>query len=178
MTHHLNKLHALLARWPYDLTALLARFSLAATFWKSGQTKIEGFAVDLIAGDVQLGWPRLAESALSLFESEYRLPFLPPELAAPMAALGEHVFPLLILLGLAEYGVIAVSKEMKLLALTIAGVVCIASSNGAASADTSITASPQGWRSAPYCCATSCVALASASSGRPVAQAALVAFNR
>ena len=57
--------------------------------------------MDLIAGDVQLGWPRLAESALALFESEYRLPFLPPELAAPMAALGEHVFPLLILLGLA-----------------------------------------------------------------------------
>jgi len=80
---------------------LLGRFSIAAVFWKSGQTKIEGFAVDLIAGDVQLGWPRLAESALALFESEYRLPFLPPELAAPMAALGEHVFPLLILLGLA-----------------------------------------------------------------------------
>ena len=36
----------------------------------------------------------------------------------------------LILLGLAEYGVIQVNKEMKLLALTIAGVVCIASSNG------------------------------------------------
>jgi putative OPT family oligopeptide transporter len=36
----------------------------------------------------------------------------------------------LILLGLAEYGLIQVNKEMKLLALTIAGVVCIASSNG------------------------------------------------
>jgi len=36
----------------------------------------------------------------------------------------------LILLILAEYGVIQVNKEMKLLALTIAGVVCIASSNG------------------------------------------------
>ncbi len=91
----------LLSGIPESFIALLGRFSIAAVFWKSGQTKIEGFAVDLIAGDVQLGWPRLAESALALFESEYRLPFLPPELAAPMAALGEHVFPLLILLGLA-----------------------------------------------------------------------------
>ena len=89
----------LLSGIPESFIALLGRFSIAAVFWKSGQTKIEGFAVDLIAGDVQLGWPRLAESALALFESEYRLPFLPPELAAPMAALGEHVFPLLILLG-------------------------------------------------------------------------------
>ncbi|OWK44487.1 OPT family oligopeptide transporter [Fimbriiglobus ruber] len=36
----------------------------------------------------------------------------------------------LILLALGEFGVIAISKEVKLLALTIAGVVCIASSNG------------------------------------------------
>ncbi|MBL8457750.1 MAG: DoxX family protein [Zoogloea sp.] len=86
---------------PDSLIALLGRFSIAAVFWKSGQTKIEGFAVDLIAGDVQLGWPHLADSAIALFESEYRLPFLPPELAAPMAAFAEHFFPVLILVGLA-----------------------------------------------------------------------------
>lgn len=92
---------ALFSRIPDSLIALIGRFSIAAIFWKSGQTKIEGLAVDLLAGDFQFGWPRLSESALELFRSEYRLPLLPPELAAPLAAFGEHVFPILILIGLA-----------------------------------------------------------------------------
>lgn len=92
---------ALLSRIPDSLIALIGRFSIAAIFWKSGQTKIEGFAVDLVSGEFQLGWPHLSDSALELFRSEYRLPLLPPELAAPMAAFGEHFFPILILLGLA-----------------------------------------------------------------------------
>ncbi len=36
-----------------------------------------------------------------LFRSEYKLPLVPPELAAPLAAFAEHLFPLLILVGLA-----------------------------------------------------------------------------
>ena len=86
---------------PDGLILLLGRFSIAAVFWKSGQTKIEGLAIDLITGEFQLGWPRLAESALFLFENEYRLPLLPPMLAALLAALAEHVFPVLLLFGLA-----------------------------------------------------------------------------
>ena len=87
-------------RIPHNLIAFIARFSIAAVFWNSGQTKIEGFAINLVSGDFQLGWPRLSESALSLFQYEYKLPFVPPELAAPMAAMAEHLFPLLILIGL------------------------------------------------------------------------------
>ncbi len=45
--------------------------------------------------------PRLADAVVDLFRDEYRLPLLPPELAAIMAAWAEHVFPALILLGLA-----------------------------------------------------------------------------
>lgn len=86
---------------PDSLIALLGRFSIAAVFWKSGQTKIEGLAIDLINGEFQLGWPHLSSSAVDLFKSEYRLPLIPPELAAPMAALAEHFFPILLLLGLA-----------------------------------------------------------------------------
>lgn len=89
------------SRIPDTLIALIGRFSIAAIFWKSGQTKIEGFAVDLVAGEFQFGWPQLSDSALELFRSEYRLPLLPPELAAPLAAFAEHLFPLLILIGLA-----------------------------------------------------------------------------
>ena len=89
------------SRIPDSLIALVGRFSIAAIFWKSGQTKIEGLAIDLVSGEFQLGWPQLSDSALELFRSEYRLPLLPPELAAPMAAFAEHFFPILILLGLA-----------------------------------------------------------------------------
>ena len=92
---------SLFSRIPDSLIALVGRFSIAAIFWKSGQTKIEGLAIDLVSGEFQLGWPQLSDSALELFRSEYRLPLLPPELAAPMAAFAEHFFPILILLGLA-----------------------------------------------------------------------------
>lgn len=88
-------------RIPHSLVALLARFSVAAVFWNSGQTKVEGLAVNFISGDFQLGWPRLSSSAVALFQDEYKLPFIAPELAAPLAAAAEHVFPLLLLFGLA-----------------------------------------------------------------------------
>ncbi|MCY1413572.1 hypothetical protein D9M71_290050 [compost metagenome] len=70
-------------------------------FWKSGQTKVEGFAVDLIDGTVELGVPHLAGSTIPLFKSEYHVPLLAPELAAHLAAFAEHFFPVLILIGLA-----------------------------------------------------------------------------
>ena len=86
---------------PDSLIALLGRFSIAAIFWKSGQTKIQGFAIDIVSGEYTLGLPRLSDSAIDLFRSEYRLPLIPPEIAAPVAAFAEHLFPLLILIGLA-----------------------------------------------------------------------------
>ena len=99
--HFVERSTALFSAIPESLIALIGRFSIAAIFWKSGQTKIDGLAVDLVAGEFQFGWPRLSDSALALFESEYRLPLLAPELAAHSAAFAEHFFPLLILLGLA-----------------------------------------------------------------------------
>jgi putative oxidoreductase len=95
------RLHALFGRIPESLLALLSRFSIAAIFWISGQTKIEGFALNIISGEFQLGWPRFAPSTLFLFREEYALPLLPVELAAGLATLAEHLFPVLLLLGLA-----------------------------------------------------------------------------
>ena len=92
---------AALQRIPDDAIALLGRFSIAAVFWKSGQTKVQGFAIDIVNGEFQLGLPQLSDSVVALFREEYKLPLLPPELAAPMAAFAEHLFPLLILIGLA-----------------------------------------------------------------------------
>ncbi|WP_374512188.1 DoxX family protein [Niveibacterium sp.] len=88
-------------RVPDSLISALGRFSIAAIFWKSGQTKVEGFAIDLIDCSVTLGWPHLSDSAVALFRDEYRLPLLDPVLAATAAAFAEHFFPLLLLVGLA-----------------------------------------------------------------------------
>jgi putative oxidoreductase len=90
-----------LEKIPHSLIAFIARFSIAAVFWKSGQTKIEGLAIDLFDGTFQIGLPHLADSTIPLFKSEYALPLLSPELAAHLAASAEHVFPVLILFGLA-----------------------------------------------------------------------------
>ena len=86
---------------PDTLIAFVARFSIAAVFWKSGQTKVEGFAIDVISGTFQVGEPKLAASTLWLFRSEYQLPLVPPEVAAYLATFAEHFFPVLILLGFA-----------------------------------------------------------------------------
>jgi putative oxidoreductase len=91
----------LAGRVPDSLIALLGRFSIAAVFWKSGQTKVQGFAIDIVGGEFKIGLPRLSDSVVDLFRDEYRLPLVPPEIAAPMAAVAEHLFPLLILIGLA-----------------------------------------------------------------------------
>jgi len=97
----IHRVHDGFSRIPDTLIAVVARFSIAAVFWKSGQTKIEGFALDLVGGEYVLGWPKLSDSALFLFQEEYKLPLLPPELAALAAASAEHLFPILILIGLA-----------------------------------------------------------------------------
>lgn len=90
-----------LGKIPHSLIAFIARFSIAAVFWKSGQTKVEGLAIDLLSGTFELGLPRLADSTIPLFSTEYKVPLLSPEVAAHMAAFAEHFFPILILFGLA-----------------------------------------------------------------------------
>jgi putative oxidoreductase len=108
-----------LARTPESAIALLARFSIAAVFWKSGQTKIEGLAIDLVEGRFEWGVPRLSASAVDLFRDEYRLPLLAPEWGALLAAWGEHLLPLLLLLGLgtrfAALGLLGMTAVIQLL---------------------------------------------------------------
>ena len=71
----------------HDVLALGSRLGIAAIFFLSGRTKVEGF----------LG---VTDGAYELFRSEYKLPLVPPEIAAHVAAYAEHLFPLLLLLGL------------------------------------------------------------------------------
>jgi len=74
-------------RISYSFIALTARIFPAAIFWRSGQTKVEGFAIK--------------GTAILLFQEEYKLPFVSPWLGAHLAAIAEHVFPVLLVLGLA-----------------------------------------------------------------------------
>ena len=98
---NLHRVIDLFEKIPHSLIAFIARFSIAAVFWKSGQTKVEGFAVDLVSGTFVYDNPHLADSTVPLFSSEYALPLIPAETAAYLATFSEHLFPLLILLGLA-----------------------------------------------------------------------------
>ena len=101
LTILLQGIYRLMGELPNSVLAFIARFSIAAVFWKSGQTKIEGFAIDIVNRDFTLGWPHLSDNAVFLFRDEYKLPLLPPEIGTAMAAFGEHFFPILLLLGLA-----------------------------------------------------------------------------
>lgn len=91
----------LLSKIPDSMTAFIGRFSIAAIYWQSAQTKVEGFAIDIVSGTFTLGMPHLSASAIDLFRDEYKLPVIPPEIAAYMAAFSEHFFSFLILIGLA-----------------------------------------------------------------------------
>jgi putative oxidoreductase len=71
---------------PYWPLGLAARVFPAAVFWQSGQTKVTGW--------------HLKPSAVALFQSEYRLPLIDPTLAATVSAVAEHLFPVLLVIGL------------------------------------------------------------------------------
>jgi putative oxidoreductase len=67
--------------------ALVDRIAIGAIFFLSGRTKVEGFMT-------------LTEGAYTLFREEYKVPLVPPEIAAHLAAYAEHFFPVLLVLGL------------------------------------------------------------------------------
>jgi putative oxidoreductase len=52
MNNLITRAIGLMEKIPHSLIAFIARFSIAAVFWKSGQTKVEGLAIDLIDGTV------------------------------------------------------------------------------------------------------------------------------
>lgn len=80
-----------LARWaeriPDAFLLLVARLGIAAVFFQSGRTKVDGLLT-------------IKPSTYELFSSEYALPLVPPSVAAHMATYAEHLFPVLLVLGL------------------------------------------------------------------------------
>lgn len=91
----LARIRSALERVPYTALALPLRFAVATIFWNSAMTKLANW-----------------ESAVALFTEEYRVPVLPPELAAYMAVSIELVTPVLLVLGLFTRGTAVVLLGM------------------------------------------------------------------
>jgi len=73
---------------PDALLLLVARLGIAGVFFMSGRTKVDGVL-------------HITDGTYELFRTEYALPLVPPEIAAVAATWSEHVFSILLVLGLA-----------------------------------------------------------------------------
>jgi putative oxidoreductase len=72
---------------PTSLLLLVQRMGIAAVFFMSGRTKVDGLLT-------------VNDTAFELFRSDYALPLVKPEIAAYAATYSEHLFPILLALGL------------------------------------------------------------------------------
>jgi putative oxidoreductase len=72
---------------PQSLLLLVQRCGVAAIFFLSGRTKVDG-------------WFTLSDSTFELFRTDYALPLIPPDIAAYAATISEHVFSILLAIGL------------------------------------------------------------------------------
>jgi putative oxidoreductase len=72
---------------PMSVLLLVARLGVAGVFFMSGRTKVDGIL-------------HITDSTYTLFETDYHLPLVPPHIAAHMATYSEHLFPILLVLGL------------------------------------------------------------------------------
>lgn len=83
LTRHIRRLYDRLGLLPFSIIQLMARLSVAVIFWRSGHTKLANW-----------------DLTLQLFANEYKVPVLPPEIAAPLAASFELSCSTLLALGL------------------------------------------------------------------------------
>ncbi|GFE77211.1 DoxX family protein [Novosphingobium sp. TCA1] len=78
---------ATLDRFSGSVLLLVARLGVAGVFFMSGRTKVDGIL-------------HITDSTYSLFETDYKIPLIPPYYAAHLATYQEHLFPILLVLGL------------------------------------------------------------------------------
>ena len=83
---------------PLSMPQLLARIAVADVFWRSGQTKLANW-----------------DTTVQLFQDEYHVPILPPDVAATLAATFELGCSTLLVLGLFA----------RLATLPLLGMVCV-----------------------------------------------------
>jgi putative oxidoreductase len=91
LVSRLDALRAAGRRFPLSLLEFGMRLAVGATFFRSGMNKFQSF-----------------DTAITLFRDEYRLPLLPPEIAAYMGTTVELCAPVLLVLGVfARFGAAA-----------------------------------------------------------------------
>ena len=91
MRQTIEHLLGLLGRFPLAVLVFGLRLGVGATFFKSGLVKIASW-----------------QQTIALFRDEYRVPVLPPELAATLGAAAELICPVLIVAGIgARFGAAA-----------------------------------------------------------------------
>ncbi len=73
---------ALLERIPVAIPQLLFRSGMGLVFWRSAQSKLASW-----------------DTTILLFQEEYKVPLLPPEIAAYLATTVELTTPVLLILG-------------------------------------------------------------------------------
>lgn len=97
-----QRISAAVPDWPLTL---LLRIGVAVPFFLSGRTKVEGLLT-------------ITPSTRYLFAEEYRVPVLPPDIAATLATYAEHALPVLLILGLftrpAALGLLAMTLVIQL----------------------------------------------------------------
>lgn len=115
------------------LPLLLARFGVAAVFFQSGRTKVEGLLT-------------IKDSTYFLFSEEYHVPLIPSDIAAHMATYAEHLFPVLLVLGfmtrLSALGLLGMTAVIQLFVYPDAWPTHL---GWAALLITTITFGPGGW---------------------------------
>lgn len=72
---------------PESLIALVIRLGVAGVFFMSGRSKVDGFL-------------HITDGTYDLFRTDYRIPLIPPDVAAHLATWSEHLFSILLVLGL------------------------------------------------------------------------------
>ena len=70
-----------------DLLSLVTRLGVAGVFFMSGRSKVDGIL-------------HITDGTYSLFQEDYKLPLIDPDLAAHLATYSEHLFSILLVLGL------------------------------------------------------------------------------
>lgn len=81
---HAENLIVWAERFPQSLLQLMFRVAIGSVFWNAGLVKIASW-----------------QTTLLLFQNEYRVPLLPPELAAYLATAVELTCPIFLFLGFA-----------------------------------------------------------------------------
>lgn len=72
---------------PESAIALVTRLGVAGVFFMSGRSKVDGIL-------------HITDGTYTLFREDYRVPLVPPDVAAHMATYSEHLFSMLLVLGL------------------------------------------------------------------------------